>query len=475
MQIGLGFGREGGRMKERLTKNLGLKMISLFCAFFVWLSVVNVANPVKIDTKEVPVEVTNSEILERSNLTYEIIGKKTAVISYKVKAKDAYKVKAADFRAYADLSEMYDVTGAIPIKVEVLKNDELLQSNPTVKTPEVIKIKTEELQTKRFALKANPYGTPTEGYVTGNISMAPDFIYVKGPVSQIGQINSAGIEFNIEGAVSDVSGTEQPVFYDANGNSLDLGDTVKALTGDITYSMQIFKIKNVPLDFVVTGEVKQGYKFTGVECSVKSLPVAGLKSVLDEIKTITVQSPELNIEGATEDKVCEIDLAQYIGSNIQIANMNQTKVKVTLKVEPLEERIYTVYPKDIVLSGKQDAYEYSITNDKIEVKIRGLKEDLNNLSTSKMNLTLDVSSMSAPGNYEAKAALQLDKIYEIKQYPECHISVSEKKDSDASKQTESSPVQETKETKTDKTEGKNTGKGSTDKNAAKASSDASAE
>ena len=60
MQIGLGFGREGGRMKERLTKNLGLKMISLFCAFFVWLSVVNVANPVKIDTKEVPVEVTNS-------------------------------------------------------------------------------------------------------------------------------------------------------------------------------------------------------------------------------------------------------------------------------------------------------------------------------------------------------------------------------------------------------------------------------
>ena len=46
-------------MKEKLTKNSGLKLISLLCAFFVWLAVVNVANPVTTDTKEVPVEPIN--------------------------------------------------------------------------------------------------------------------------------------------------------------------------------------------------------------------------------------------------------------------------------------------------------------------------------------------------------------------------------------------------------------------------------
>ena len=77
-----------------------------------------------------------------------IVGKSTATISFRVRTKDEYKISASDFRAYADLSEMYDVTGAIPIKVEVLNHEELLESAPVVKSPEVVKVKTEALQTK---------------------------------------------------------------------------------------------------------------------------------------------------------------------------------------------------------------------------------------------------------------------------------------------------------------------------------------
>ena len=46
-------------MKEKLTNNLAIKLIALFCAFFVWLAVVNVANPIKVSTREVPVTITN--------------------------------------------------------------------------------------------------------------------------------------------------------------------------------------------------------------------------------------------------------------------------------------------------------------------------------------------------------------------------------------------------------------------------------
>ena len=122
-------------MKEKLTRNGSIKLISLFCAFFVWLAVVNVANPIKVSTEEVKVEFINGQVLEDANLTYEIIGKSTATISFKVRTKDEYKISASDFRVYADLSEMYDVTGAIPIKVEVLNHEELLESVPVVKSP----------------------------------------------------------------------------------------------------------------------------------------------------------------------------------------------------------------------------------------------------------------------------------------------------------------------------------------------------
>lgn len=62
-------------MKEKLTKNAPLKLISLLCAFLVWLAVVNVANPIQTKSIEIPVNITNDEVLESSNLTYEIEGK----------------------------------------------------------------------------------------------------------------------------------------------------------------------------------------------------------------------------------------------------------------------------------------------------------------------------------------------------------------------------------------------------------------
>lgn len=41
--------------------------------------------------------------------------------------------------------------------------------------------------------------------------------------------------------------------------------------------MEILKVKNLSLDFDVTGEVAGGYRYTGVECGLKSVPVVGLK------------------------------------------------------------------------------------------------------------------------------------------------------------------------------------------------------
>ena len=69
-------------MKERLTRNLWIKLLSLFCAFFVWLAVVNIANPIVTATQEIEVEIVNDSILERANLAYEVVGKKTATIMF---------------------------------------------------------------------------------------------------------------------------------------------------------------------------------------------------------------------------------------------------------------------------------------------------------------------------------------------------------------------------------------------------------
>lgn len=412
-------------MKEKLTRNGSIKLISLFCAFFVWLAVVNVANPTKVATEEVKVEFINGQVLEQSNLTYEIVGKSTATISFKVRTKDEYKITPSDFRAYADLSEMYDVTGAIPIRVEVLNNEELLQSAPVVKSPEVVKVQTEELQTKPFTLVAKAKGKLGDGYQEGTISISPAQVAVRGPVSKVGQISEVGIEFNVDGATSEISGTATPKYFDANGNELPLGDSVTTIGGDVSYTMQVLKVKSLPLDFVVTGEVAEGYRFTGAEASVSAVSVAGLKSDLASISTISIQDPSLNIEGATEDMVCQIDLSSYIDPSLTIAGMDETVIQVTLKVEQLREKIFHVESKDITLIGKNDEYTYTLGRGRADVTIRGLKEDLDSLSTAKMNIQADVSELEK-GTHTVLAELELDDAFEVVAYPEISVSVTER-------------------------------------------------
>lgn len=422
-------------MKEKLTNNLSIKLLSLFCAFFVWLAVVNVANPIIVGSKDVPVEFTNGEVLEKADLTFKIVGKSTATITYKIRTKDEYKVKASDFRAYVDLSEMYDVTGAIPIKVEVLRHDELLETAPVVKSPEVIKIETEELQTKAFALQAKPSGTPAPGYQPGKITISPAQVSVKGPVSLVGQINSVGIEFSMEGKTGDFSDTATPKYFDANGNILDLGEDVKTIGGDVDFTMQILKVKEIPLDFVVTGEVAPGYRMTGIEASQKNVAVAGLKSDLASVSKIEIQDPSLNIDGATDDRICQIDLGDFISPSLTIAGMEETVITVTLKVEPLRDKVFQLEAKDITVTGKDDKYSYTLGSEKVALTVRGLKEDLDSLSVAKMNVQADVSGLE-PGVRTVKATLQLDDAFEVISYPDITVTVSEQPDESADTQDE---------------------------------------
>ena len=66
-------------MKERLTNNLGLKILAVMIAVFMWLIMVNVSNPLTTDSKSVTVEMINEDVLNKSNLTYEMIGKNTEI------------------------------------------------------------------------------------------------------------------------------------------------------------------------------------------------------------------------------------------------------------------------------------------------------------------------------------------------------------------------------------------------------------
>lgn len=416
-------------MKERLINNLGLKILSIFLAFFVWLVVVNVSNPEVTRTKEVPLEIENEQVLLTANRTYEINGKNTATVSYTVRARDEYKVRATDFRTYIDLTELYDITGSVPIKVEILNNREIITS--VAARPGVVRVNTEELQRKRFELSIVLSGTPAKGFVMNEATVEPDYIYVEGPVSKVGLISSVGLEISIEGESENLAGAAAPVFYDANGNRLVLSDQVHVDTDQVNYYVTFHEEKLLNLNFEVSGTAASGYQYIGVECEVQSIAVNGSKANLASLTHITVPATVLNVDGAMEDKVVSVDLQNYLPEGVEIAQSENSVVNVLLRVEQLQTHVFRLQESDIQRSGESDDKLYRIQPRQIDVILRGLAGDLDSLQVADLGAGIDVSNLE-DGSHRGVITFSRSDHYSIVSYTEFTIEVTPRADMESS-------------------------------------------
>ena len=166
-------------MKKRLTKNGGLKLLSLAVAFIVWLLVINISNPKVRRTKTVEIEVLNEDAVTKKSRVYEIRGGNKVNVSYDVRILDENKIKSSDFRAYVDCNKLYEDTNSLYVVVEVVDNKELIIGSPSA-SPGVINLDIETIQQKKFDLISHAEGTPGEGYSVGEIKLDPSSITLTG-------------------------------------------------------------------------------------------------------------------------------------------------------------------------------------------------------------------------------------------------------------------------------------------------------
>ncbi len=395
-------------MKEKLTNNLGLKALSVALAIFAWFMVVDVVNPLVESSVEVPIEMINEDILRKANLTYEVVGKKTVTVTYESRTRDRYRITSGDFYAYADLANLYDVTGSIPVTVEINSREirGMIEGTPVAK-PGVVRIQTEELQRKKFDVVPHISGEVEEGYAIGDAHIRPQQVYVTGPVSVVGQISSIGVEIDMTGANADLTGNAKVALYDANGNQQpDLMSEVSLSRSEVQYQVGVLRVKTLGLDFQIMGEVAEGYRFTGVDSDIKSVPVEGMKSVLASVSTLVVPGELLNIEGATSDVTVEVDLAELLPDNISMTRDAVTTAAITLRVEPLEQRIVTFATNGLQLTGASDEFDYEFQEERANVRIRGLKEDLDSLGPGAITGRIDVTGLGeGPASVELQADL----------------------------------------------------------------------
>lgn len=393
------------------TNNLVLKISSLAVAFLVWIIVVNVSNPIVTRNISVPLNVVNANIITDAGKTYSLMGANSVTVSYEVRSRDQSRISASDFNASIDLGDMYDITGAVPIAVEVVNNKDLIIGAVASK-PSIVRVSIEDLQRKEFTLTTKITGTPSDGFSVGEVKLDKTNVVVTGPVSVIGQISQIGVEIDVSGLDSNESGRAELKYFDANGNAFVISDNrVSKSFDNVGYSLVMLNGRTLALNFDVGGTVAQGYKFTGAESTTKSIQVRGQPEVLEGLDSITVPASALSVEGATGDVNITVDIKNFLPANVTA--VGDTKVNVTLKVEALDKKSLTLTVNDLNIVGAKPGAATNIVPEKITVVVSGLSANLESVTNADLKATLDVSEMNVGSNtgslkFEPATGLSVD-------------------------------------------------------------------
>lgn len=231
-------------MKEKLTRNLGLKLLSLFMAILTWLIILNIADPVKERPfNDIEVTVINENALAQKDKVYEVVSGNTVNVTIRAKRSVLESLSKSDIKAVADLSEL-SVVNAAEIKVTVPGHErDIVEKTQNIST---MKVSLENLQTEQFRINVVANGEVASGYYVKEKLASPNMIQVSGAETVVSKIKEVVVEVDVAGKRQSFTDTAVPKVYDNNGTLMD-SDKLNLSVEEVEVTVNLLQTKTVGL------------------------------------------------------------------------------------------------------------------------------------------------------------------------------------------------------------------------------------
>ena len=395
-------------MKERLMNNIGLKILAFLVASLLWLTVVNIDNPITDQTyKNIPVSVINAEVLasEDAPKTYQIVDD-TQTVDVTVKAKRSVlsKIEPEDIVAVADMKEL-TLNTQIPIQVTV-KGHEYKEAYTH---PRNLQVKLEDEETKKFPIVPKTTGTVRDGYVLASVTAVPEQVSIRGPKSVVETISKVEATVNVSGLSQDMIMKSELKLYDQDNEEIDQKLLSNNLGEEgVSIDIGLFRTKKIPLEFDTSRiYTADGYEFSKIKYEPQEVTVSGPQSALKQIEKLEIPAAALQMEEIKEKTEKVVDISSYLPEEIELADENAGSVVVTVFVERDGTKAFEITPGSITVNNlsKGLVLEYK-TADALEVQVRGPKDILEGIKISEC-VSIDLKDYVEKGIYEVPLTVKL--------------------------------------------------------------------
>ena len=411
--------------KYKFTDNLGLKIIAVIFAAFLWLIVVNLDNPVSTQTfSEIPVTIINEDIILSAGDTYQVLGEEKVSVVVSATRQVRQKLTKEDIVATADIKEMDTSTGLVPIKISIPNYAGKYESAEAA--PRNLQIQREKSGKKVLSLTVSTGDSKVrDGYILGDMTVNPDKVTITGPESILDQIDRAVALIDVEGLAKDSEETEKLGLYDISGNPISqtrLGNNLGE--GGITVSVEVLKIKSVPISLSVSGTPAEGYKYTGYSSEPETVQIYGEKDVVDKIEEIDV--PVIDVSGASQPIQKSVNISEYLPEGVQLVDEKTANITVTAMVEEEGTRTINFMVSSIQIYNLAEGLQVSYEPDaEIALRFSGDQKALEMLDISNA-VSVDMSAYVVPGVYDVHVDVDIPEGITLMKKVTVQLTVAEK-------------------------------------------------
>ncbi len=407
-------------MKNRILDHFGLKVLSLIIAIVIWVIVANVDD--YTTTKQISgieIEFINGDAITEKNKVYEVPEGTTIDIVVKGQRSIVEKLTNEDFKAVADLSKM-SITNAVAVNVSAVSSR--IDKELTISyTNNAVNIAVEDKLQKQLPITVRTSSEVADGYAIRNKTASPNLITVEGAESVVNTIEEVVVDVDVSGASESLSAYAAPIFLDKTGNEID-SSKFDYDVKEVEVSVEVLKTKELTVRVKTQGEPKSGYAVASIDYQPTGILVVGEAADLAKVDEVVID--DIDVTDRSKDLETPITLADYLPSGITLADDTQ-EVMVKVAIEEIEEKTLVISGDEINIVGKSDELNYEFKdNISYTLKVRGLREKLDDLKVTNLIPSIDVTGYGA-GTYKFSVNFKEIKGIEILDNIEAELEITQ--------------------------------------------------
>ncbi|MDD3279627.1 MAG: CdaR family protein [Lachnospiraceae bacterium] len=412
-------------MKKLLENNLGLKIVSLIIAVFLWYMLIEYNDPIISQSFSVPVQVTNTSYIATGKKTYRIDeAYRNVTVIIRDNKTILNEIKEDDITATADLTQIVDMN-TDPVYVPIHVTCAGVNSAKITPTTATIPVSIEDVEQETFPVTVD-YGTtkPNKDYDVGTAVSTPENITISGPASIVNKIGSIMAEIDVTDMSTDGKVPATLKIIDKNGDQV--GDASVVYLGDlpdVTVDVTLWKKQSaVKLKADYSGTPKDGYQVSSISVSPSEVTVAGSAAALQELSananTITIPADKINVNNASADVEQTVDLSSLLPDEMKLTAASGTttlskNVTVKVAVLPKGSREYEYDVENVKIFNLTDKLAVSYDQPQLFLRIKATDADLDAFDGSKMiAASIDLKDKQK-GDYTVPVQIILPTGYEL--------------------------------------------------------------